>query len=193
MSLCAHFRSTHSFTKLAFVRPPLVLVDPMSSVPQLLRETREERKLTVHQVAEATKLRTDHVRALEEGNYDVFAAPVYIKGFVRTYAGLLKLDVPMVMAALDAELSHSAKHHENPPLDPTNHGFLDKVMYQLSKLNWRVVLPISVLIAVAGLGIWGFRFYVTQKNKDPLANLGSGVYKPATNTLPQTLPLPVPK
>ena len=72
----------------------------MSTVAEKLRQAREARNLTVHQVADVTKIRTDHIRALEEGKFDVFSAPVYIRGFVRTYSTLLKLDVPQIMAAL---------------------------------------------------------------------------------------------
>ena len=76
----------------------------MPTVAEQLRAGREAENLTIPQVAEATKIRTDHIRALEEGNFNMFSAPVYIRGFVRNYATQLKLDVPQIMAALDAEL-----------------------------------------------------------------------------------------
>src|SRR5436309_5240934 len=104
----------------------------MPTVSEQLRQARETQKLTVHQVAEVTKIRTDHLRALEEGNYDVFSAPVYIKGFVRSYATLVKLDVPPLMAALEAELSQTARHSEPPPLSDNPRGVLDFIMLQLS-------------------------------------------------------------
>ena len=75
----------------------------MATVAEQLRTAREAKNLTVHQIADVTKIRTDHLRALEEGNFDIFVAPVYIKGFVRSYAMLLKLNVPQVMADLDGE------------------------------------------------------------------------------------------
>ena len=84
----------------------------MSSVAQQLQQAREARHLTVQQVAEITKVRSDNVRALEEGNFNVFSAPVYIKGFVRTYSTLLKLDVPRIMATLDGELGQTKKFAE---------------------------------------------------------------------------------
>ena len=64
----------------------------MPSVPDRLREAREALGLDVYQVADITKIRTDHIRALEEGRFDAFAAPVYVRGFIRTYARLLRLD-----------------------------------------------------------------------------------------------------
>jgi len=77
----------------------------MPTVAEQLRTTREARKLTVQQVADATKIRTDHIRALEEGNFNVFSAPIYIRGSVKNYATMLKMDVPKITAALVAELN----------------------------------------------------------------------------------------
>jgi cytoskeletal protein RodZ len=55
----------------------------MPTVAEQLRAARETKKLTVQQVADKTKIRTDHVRALEDGNFSVFSAPVYIRGSVK--------------------------------------------------------------------------------------------------------------
>src|SRR5437762_4899716 len=88
----------------------------MSTVAEQLRKGREAQNLSVQQIAEITKIRTDHIRALEEGNFDIFSAPVYIRGFIRSYSTLLKLDVPQVMAALDLELGKNKKFSEPPPL-----------------------------------------------------------------------------
>ena len=109
----------------------------MSTVAEQLRAAREARKLTILQVAEATKIRTDHIRALEEGNFNVFSAPIYIRGSVKNYATLLKLDVPQIMAALDAELGRTEKFSEPPPLTEASNTPLDRLMFLLSKLNWK--------------------------------------------------------
>src|SRR5512137_501501 len=109
----------------------------MSTVADQLRQAREAKHLTVQQVAELTKIRTDHIRALEEGNFEMFSAPVYIRGFVRACASVVKLDVPQIMAALDAELGQTEKFREPPALSPAPHGPLDFLMLQLSKVNWR--------------------------------------------------------
>src|SRR5205809_3796973 len=109
----------------------------MSTVAEQLRQAREAQKLTVQELGEITKIRTDHIRALEEGNFDVFSAPVYIRGFVRTCSTLLKLDVPHVMAALDEELSVHKKFSEPPPFSDTQRGPLYFVTLILSKVDWR--------------------------------------------------------
>src|ERR1017187_244046 len=88
----------------------------MPTVAEQLRAAREAKKLTVQKVADATKIRTDHIRALDEGNFSVFSAPIYIRGSVKNYATLLKLDVPQIMAELAAELGRTEKFSEPPPL-----------------------------------------------------------------------------
>src|SRR5687767_2930508 len=120
----------------------------MATVSQQLRAGREAKNLTIHQVADVTKVRTDHIRALEEGNYDAFSAPVYIKGFVRNYANLLKLDTAALMQDLEVELSQNSKHREDPRLTKKEQGFLDLLMFYLSKVNWRIALPLLVLVAL---------------------------------------------
>ncbi len=100
----------------------------MPTVAEQLRGAREAQKLSINQVAEITKIKTDHIRALESGTYDSFSAPVYIRGFVRTYAKALKLDVTQLTATLEAELSQTEKFREpnsaNRPRLPTNRAAL---------------------------------------------------------------------
>ena len=161
----------------------------MPTVAEQLRTAREAQGLTVYQVAEVTKIKTDHVRALEEGSYGAFAATVYIRGFVRSYAALLKLDVAALMAMLDAELARTEKFHEPPPLSEESHRFLDVVMLQLSKVNWRVALPSIGAALLLLLLILAFRAWRRYESKDPLSKLGPGLYQPQKES-GDTLPLP---
>lgn len=165
----------------------------MASVSEQLREAREAQKLTVQQVAEITKIRTDHLRALEEGNFDVFSAPVYIKGFIRSYATILKLDVPRVMADLDAELGKTQKFSEPPPLSDEPKGVLDFVMLQLSKLDWQKGVILLGVLGCAVLLIAIFLVWKHQRASDPLKGLKPGVYQSTQHVSGETLPLPAPK
>ena len=165
----------------------------MSTVAEQLRQAREARHLTVEQVAEITKIRTDHLRALEEGNFDVFSAPVYIRGFVRSLSNLLKLDVPSIMVDLDSELGKTRQFAEPPPLSTHPHGFLDFLMLQLSKVDWQRgvwALAIAVVAGTILLVIVVSRHYRTA---DPLKGLKPAVYQPAHSNSGETLPLPPPK
>ena len=110
----------------------------MPTVAEQLRRAREGQKLNIYQIADLTKIKTDYIRALESGSYDSFSAPVYIRGFVRTYAKVLKLDEISLAADLDKELAQTKKFRELPPLVNRPRSPVDYLMLQFSKVNWRV-------------------------------------------------------
>ena len=162
------------------------------TVAEQLRQAREAQHLSVAQVAEITKLRSDHVRALEEGRYDVFSAPVYVRGFTRTYASLLKLEVPSLMAQLDAELGGKDKFAPGTSFSGESEGFLDKLMLQFTKVDWRksaigLGLMALIVVTVATYLVW--RQYRTH---DPLSRVKPSLYQPARTNAGEKLPLPQP-
>jgi cytoskeletal protein RodZ len=166
----------------------------MPTVAEQLRRAREQQQLNVYQVAEITKIKTDHIRALEAGDYETFSAPVYIRGFVRTYAKALKLDAPQLLAALDAELSHSEKFRELPSLSNEPRSLLDLIMLRLSQTNWRIVLTTLAIALFIVIAMTGLRGCGTQKESDALKNLGPGLYKPSKpDPSGELLPLPTPQ
>ena len=164
----------------------------MATVSEQLRRAREQQNLDVYQVAEITKIKTDHVRALESGNFDTFSAPVYIRGFVRTYATMLKLDVPVLIRELEDELSRSERFSEPPPLTNRSRSPLDFLMLQLTRLNWRVALGVVALVVFVILAVSVFRSRAA-KPTDPLKDLPPGVYQPKPGRAGDTLPLPAAK
>lgn len=64
----------------------------MESVGEFFRHVRETKGLTIDEVASKTRIRTDFLKALEEGNFAKLPDQVFAKGFVRTYARSLGLD-----------------------------------------------------------------------------------------------------
>jgi|SRR6185295_6429643 len=162
----------------------------MSTAGEQLRAAREAQNLTAQQVAELTNMKTDQVIALEEGNFNVFAAPVYVRGFARTYAGVLKLDVAQIVADLDADMGQTEKFRSPPSLATEGQGFVDRVMLQLTKVKWALVLPAVLLGVLIVGGIIGYSAWRRQKTQDPLTNLGPGIYQPTQKPAPQLLPIP---
>jgi len=164
----------------------------MASVAEQLRTAREAQNLTVHQIAEITNVRADHIRAIEEGNYNVFSAPVYIRGFVRSYARILKLDVPTIIAAVDAELGQTEKFAEPPPLTDQPRTIVDFATLQLSKIDWRKLL-IGVALLVVALIIYAIiSSWQGGRKPDTSSGVKPAVYRPPTNRPGDTLPLPRP-
>ena len=162
----------------------------MPTVAEQLRHAREQQNLDVYQVAELTKIKTEHVRALEEGDYQSFSAPVYIRGFIRTYAKALKLDVPQVISDLDAELGQTDKFRALPPLTNQPRGGLDFLMLALSRLNWRIAVGVGGALVLLILVWWGIRSAQQTTKADPLKDLPPGLYRSRPDATGELLPLP---
>lgn len=162
----------------------------MSTVAEQLRQAREAQGLSLRELAEMTKIRSDHLEALEKADYEPFPAPVYIRGSVRTYASFLKLDVPSVLSALDAELAQSPDFSGPPSLTGARRGPLDWITYQLSRVNWRLAGLLLLTIALVSGGIIGWQAWNRRLQEDPLSRLGPGIHKPAAGSVADLLPLP---
>ena len=65
---------------------------PCTGVGVVLRNEREKKGLTLDQVASITKLRLKIVEALENETWEDLPPPVFVRGFIRSYAGILGLD-----------------------------------------------------------------------------------------------------
>jgi cytoskeleton protein RodZ len=70
------------------------------SLGQALAARREERGLSIEQVATATRVRAEYLRALESDEIGRVVAPVYAKGYLRAYATYLGLDADQLTSQL---------------------------------------------------------------------------------------------
>jgi len=159
----------------------------MSTVAEQLRAGREAKNLTVEQVADMTKIRTDHIRALEEGNFNVFSAPIYIRGSVKNYAGALKLDVAEIFTTLDAELKGTEKYNAPPPLGDVKKTFVDDLALLVAKVNWKLGFAGLAVVVLGIIAVTSFLAWRHHQKSDPLKNLPPAVYQPANSG--DTLPL----
>ena len=77
------------------------IIEPEEEAPRTvgsrLREAREARGLSLHQVADILRLRASQVHALEEGNFNSLPGQTFVTGFLRSYANLLDLDAVAIV------------------------------------------------------------------------------------------------
>ena len=69
----------------------------MKELGELLRKARLERKLTLKDISEQTKIQIHYLEALEEGDFDKFPGEVYLKGALRNFADAVGLDPQEVL------------------------------------------------------------------------------------------------
>ncbi|MGE5526390.1 MAG: helix-turn-helix domain-containing protein [Rhodospirillaceae bacterium] len=79
-----------------------------SSIGETLVAARQAQNLSVIDVANRLKLSVQQVEALEQGAYDRLPGAVFVRGFMRNYARLLKLDPEAMVRAVDAHLPRAA-------------------------------------------------------------------------------------
>lgn len=75
----------------------------METIGEQLRTARHARKLSLEDVARATKIKLDVLERLEADDFTGLGAPMYVKGFLKLYANYLGLDA----AALGEEYLRS--------------------------------------------------------------------------------------
>ena len=114
----------------------------MPTVGEQLASAREAKEWSLEDVARLTKLRSDQVLALEEGRYHIFSAPVYVRGFVKSYAKLVNLDPVPLVEQLNGEINKDKKLQQADPLRAPQRGFIEWCAYALSRVPWKIVLPL---------------------------------------------------
>ena len=86
-----------------------------------LSQARLARGLTLEDAERSTRIARKFLIALEEHNYAVFPAPVYARGFLRTYCRYLNLDPEPQLAELPAGWNGTTPATHLPPVSrPVN-------------------------------------------------------------------------
>ena len=97
---------------------------------RILRLGREEKDLSIGEVAERLKLPTKQIEAFESGNYEGMPEGVFIRGFLRSYGRFLDLDEQAVSMHLDRIVPQSGKGSYN--VEPNTSNSLN---YQNQKIE----------------------------------------------------------
>ena len=79
------------------------------TVGEILLEAREKANLSLEDVSEETKIPKKMLEHLETDNFEAFPARVYARGFLKTYASLLGLDVEYMLNKFEVQTTHSHK------------------------------------------------------------------------------------
>lgn len=119
------------------------------SLGEHLRSEREARSLTTAQVAQHLHLDVWIVEAMEANNFSALGAPVFAKGHLRQYAGMLGLASDDLML----EYYQAQDKPDQPPLIARYHPPLvaDYQPHRRSNMRWLGWLLLIIVLMVAGL------------------------------------------
>ena len=87
------------------------------TIGQRLKQNRLSRKLSLENVAEATRVRVIYLQALENNDYSAMSSAAQGRGFLRLYADFLGLDLDAAMADMrEAETPPAPTEVSAPPV-----------------------------------------------------------------------------
>jgi cytoskeleton protein RodZ len=97
----------------------------MKKTGQLLKDKREAAKLSLSEVALATKINPKILSAIENGEESGLPAKTFLKGFLKAYAVFLKIDADEVLRSYQDEMGGPAPVREHeinkpPPVVPSS-------------------------------------------------------------------------
>jgi cytoskeletal protein RodZ len=117
------------------------------SAGQRLQSAREEKGLSLEDIASETRIPLRHLESLEAGDWDRLPAPTYTLGFAKSYASAIGLDRTEIGDQLRAEMggyradTATIEHFE--PADPAR-----------SMPRWLVVSAIAAIVVVVLAFTW---------------------------------------
>jgi cytoskeleton protein RodZ len=130
---------------------PLAANMETASVGRLLADAREAAGLTVAEVAQSLKFSPRQIQMLEADDYAALPGNTIVRGFVRSYARLLKLDIDSLLQVLEASIP-SAPMDVRPP---DNMGVAAQPG-GLRELSPVVLVAIVLLMAGVLMALWHF-------------------------------------
>ncbi len=136
-----------------------------------LQREREMRGITLDEIANATKIGTRSLRALEEEDFHKLPGGIFNKGFVRAYARYLGINEEQAVA--DYMLAVGESERKDSPLDQERLKKIEanwkppRAQEPEREFNfpWMAVLVILVL-ALSGLAAWHSRHQVISRYQE---------------------------
>jgi len=130
-----------------------------------LRETRQQRGLSLAEVEEATRIRRKFLQALEDEDFDALPAEVHVRGFLRLYAQFLGLDPEEVLSRYEgktAQPEEPVMAKVQPPAERARSTLFRPVDIPFAvepapprRVSPRVIVISAVILALLIVGAWG--------------------------------------
>jgi len=126
---------------------------PPASAGALLRSAREAGGMSIDAVAQQLKLAPRQVRAIEDGDFTRLPGRTFVRGFIRNYARLVRLDADTVLRALPA--GAATPNLESPALHATAPTIGELPTTEVTRHGWtRWAIPLTLIAIVAATAAW---------------------------------------
>lgn len=155
------------------------------TVGRQLRAARQQANLSIAQIAQALKFSPRQIEALEADDHAALPGNTIVRGFIRSYGRLLKLDVDALLHALDVS-TPSAPADVRPP---DNMGVANQPG-ETPKFSPMMSVAIVLFLVAALLGAWHFLGPGITKSGTAANRQHDAAATPATAATTVLAPLP---
>jgi cytoskeleton protein RodZ len=121
-----------------------------SSPGTMLRAAREAGKFSVEHIASQLRLSKDVIEDIENDRHERLPAPIFVRGYIRSYAALVGLGTADVMASYEQYSGHT---DQKISLDAARATSLTKVGGKFRQKN-AVPLVVAGLVLLLGVILW---------------------------------------
>lgn len=128
----------------------------MVTVAETLRAAREKKALDLEYIADTLKIRVKYLEALEQGNYDIFPSPLYIKGFLKNYASFLGIDEDQILALYRRE--YSSPQHMVGGIGKYQQN-IRSIKFALKPSHIVALCTIAIVFAIGGYLFFEYKSY----------------------------------
>ena len=138
------------------------------SLGRTLFDARRQAGKTLTEAEEATRIRTKHLQALENGDYETLPDPAYTKGYLISYAKFLNMDPKPLLEQYRKEMGEQERPERAPRLpEPVVSS------HEQSHIVPRQVMVVIIVIAVLAAGaFWGIgNFLEGEEELPPVPNI----------------------
>ena len=145
-----------------------------------LAAARESRGLSVGEIAQQLKLSPWQVEALEAGDHKRLPSPVFVRGFIRNYARLLKIDAADLLATAEHQMPAAA------PLASTARASSAEIPFPTQRrINWS---RYAIAAAIVLIPLAVYEFYPDDTSEQVVK---SEPAPPQAQMVAETTPAPV--
>jgi cytoskeletal protein RodZ len=131
-----------------------------------LSKFRSEARLSIADMAKATKIQGKYIEALERGQYEKLPADVYVRGYLRSYARYLNIDESALVRLYEQERNISSNIRPETPLKNVFATSTDRT-YTVSPRSL-VIAAIALIVLSVAVYLW---FQFRQFTTDPLLSI----------------------
>ncbi|MEK7833099.1 MAG: RodZ domain-containing protein [Acidobacteriota bacterium] len=156
----------------------------MASLGQQLKQAREERGVSIKQIADATRLGSRFLQAIENDDYKILPGGIFNRNFVRKFAHEVGMDEEQAVRLYDQQLVEMG----GEPTRTAYLGLSDEAEAKASSGNTMLIALLTVVVLGAVLGAVYLAFF--NSSKEPTKSIADAT--PVVNATPAATPTATP-